>query len=178
MTALMFAAKKKSLFSKERKNVPIIVTALLKADANTKLTSNEGKTAFNYADENPKLKGTPAYNELKNATLGINTPSVTQVSGTSWVSTSFGSYCVERMWEDSGYTYVLVSYRNTTSRAFDDTVTITALLYDANNRMLDMEDETLYAFTNGPMSPGFEGTVKISFSFVGAKRVEVRIAGY
>lgn len=170
MTPLMYAAWL-------NKN-PAVALALLNAGANAKLTTNQNWTALNYAEKNFKLKGTSAYDELKKATLTINTPTTNHPPVNSWVSTSFGSYRVERMWEDGGYTYVLVSYRNTTSRTFNDTVTLTALLYDANGQMLDMEDEPFYAFENGPMSPGFEGTLKISFSFVGAKRVEVRIAGY
>jgi hypothetical protein len=33
------------------------------------LKSNEGKTAFDYAEENAKVKGTDAYLELKKATF-------------------------------------------------------------------------------------------------------------
>ena len=170
MTPLMLAAI-------QNQN-PDVITALLKAGADASLKSKANKTALDYAQDNNAIKGTSAYAELKKATLAANTPVTSQPSIDSWVSTSFGSYRVERMWEESRYTYVLVSYRNTTSRTFNDIVTITAFLYDANNCMLDMEDKSFYAFENGPMSPGFEGTLKFSFSLVGAKRVEIRIGGY
>ena len=170
MTALMHAA--------EYNKNPNVITTLLNVGANAKLKSNEGKTALDYAEANPKIKGTAAYEALKNATLGINSPSVTQTSGNSWIATSFGSYRIERMWEESSYTYILVSYRNTTNRTFSSMVTLTAVLYDANNRMLDMNDRSFFASDSGPMSPGFEGTVKISVSVLGSKRVEIRIEGH
>jgi ankyrin repeat protein len=46
-----------------------VITALLKAGANPKLKSDEGKTAFDYAEKNEKAKGTDAYWELKKATF-------------------------------------------------------------------------------------------------------------
>jgi ankyrin repeat protein len=45
---------------------PEVIKALLKAGANSKLLSNVGWTAFDYAEENKKVKGTDAYWELKN----------------------------------------------------------------------------------------------------------------
>ena len=148
---------------------PEVITTLLNAGADPTIKSKEGKTALDYAQANKKLRGTSAFEMLKNATYGFST---------DWVNTSFGSYRVERLWQEGSLTYALVSYRNTTSRTFNDSITITALFYDANNRMLDMEDQTLYALKNDPMSPGFESTVKISSTCTKAKRVEVRISGY
>ncbi len=58
-TALMLAAQ----FNQN----PEIVTALLRAGANGKLKSKAGKTAYDYAEENEKLKGTMQYLELKEA---------------------------------------------------------------------------------------------------------------
>ena len=40
---------------------PEIVTTLLRAGADGKLTSTEGKTAFDYAAENPNVKDSEAY---------------------------------------------------------------------------------------------------------------------
>jgi ankyrin repeat protein len=37
--------------------------------ANPKLRTKEGKTAFDYAERNEKVKGTDAYLELKKATF-------------------------------------------------------------------------------------------------------------
>ena len=130
------------------------------------------------AQDNAKLKGTPAFEALRSATYGSANKTVAQNSNTDWISTTSGSYRVERLWQEGSLTYALVSYRNTTSRTFKDRVTITALFYDANNRMLDMEDKSLYASENGPMAPSFESTVKIMSTCAGAKRVEVRISGY
>jgi ankyrin repeat protein len=59
MTPLMWAAK--------HNTNPDVVSTLLKAGANGKLTSKEGKTAGAYADENEKLKGTAQYWDLNNA---------------------------------------------------------------------------------------------------------------
>ena len=59
MTALMWAAK-------ENPN-PKIVTLLLGAGANGKTVNFNGKTAFDYAGDNGKLKGTSAYWALNNA---------------------------------------------------------------------------------------------------------------
>jgi ankyrin repeat protein len=46
---------------------PDVITTLLKAGANGKLKSSEGKTAFDYAKDNPKIKGTTAYWALNDA---------------------------------------------------------------------------------------------------------------
>jgi hypothetical protein len=159
-------------------NPAVIITTLLNAGADPTIKSYEGKTAFDYAQSNDKLKGTPAFEALRSVTYGTSNKTVAQNSTSNWVSTSFGSYRVERLWQEGSFTYALVSYRNTTSRTFKDRVTITALFYDANNRMLDMEDKSLYASENGPMAPSFESTVKIMSTCAGAKRVEVRISGY
>jgi hypothetical protein len=44
-----------------------IITALLKAGTNAQSKSIDGKTDFEFADENEKLKGSNAYWELNNA---------------------------------------------------------------------------------------------------------------
>jgi len=157
---------------------PDVVMTLLNAGADPTIKSKEGKTALDYAQSNAKLKGTPAFEALRSATYGSANKTTTQTISTDWVSTPSGSYRVERLWQEGSFTYALVSYRNTTGRTFKDTITITALFYDANNRMLDMEDKSLYASENGPMAPSFESTVKIMSTCTGAKRVEVRISGY
>ena len=169
-TPLMYAAK-------QNEN-PDVVMTLLNAGADPTIKSKEGKTALDYAQSNAKLKGTPAFEALRSATYGSANKTTTQTISTDWVSTPSGSYRVERLWQEGSFTYALVSYRNTTSRTFKDTITITALFYDTNNRMLDMEDKSLYASENGPMAPSFESTVKIMSTCTGAKRVEVRISGY
>jgi len=46
---------------------PDVITTLLKAGADAKAKSIEGKTAFDYAQNNPTIKGTKAYWELNNA---------------------------------------------------------------------------------------------------------------
>jgi hypothetical protein len=46
-----------------------VITALSKASIDAKLKSKEGKTAFDYAKMNEKVKGTDAYLELKKATF-------------------------------------------------------------------------------------------------------------
>ena len=157
---------------------PNIITTLLNAGANATLKSYENKTALDYANGNSKLIGTPAYEKLKNATFSTSNTTLTQNSDNSWTSTPFGSYRVERMWEEGSLTNVLVSYRNTTSTTFNHLVTLTALLYDADDHMLDMNDRSFFASDKGPIVPGFEGTVKISFTLVGAKRVEIRVEGH
>ena len=58
-TALMWAAK--------YNENPEVITTLLNAGADAKAKSNEGKTAFDYAQNNPKIKGTKAYWDLNNA---------------------------------------------------------------------------------------------------------------
>ena len=59
MTPLMWAAK--------HNQNPAVITVLLQAGANGKLTSAEGKTAFAYADENDKLKEAQEYWDLNKA---------------------------------------------------------------------------------------------------------------
>jgi hypothetical protein len=44
-----------------------MITVLLKAGADGTIVSDEGKTAFDYAAGNPKLKGTAAYKALEKA---------------------------------------------------------------------------------------------------------------
>jgi len=46
---------------------PEVITTLLNAGADAKAKSLGGKTAFDYAKNNPKLVNTPAYWELNNA---------------------------------------------------------------------------------------------------------------
>ncbi|MDR0649724.1 MAG: ankyrin repeat domain-containing protein [Synergistaceae bacterium] len=43
------------------------VSILLKAGADAKARDNDGKSVMDYADENPKVKGTDAYRQLKEA---------------------------------------------------------------------------------------------------------------
>jgi len=59
MTALMYAAW-------ENPNPEVVVT-LLKAGADVKAKSYSGKTAFDYAQDNEKLKGTDALKQLEEA---------------------------------------------------------------------------------------------------------------
>lgn len=170
-TALMYAA--------EKNTNPDIIIKLLEAGADVSLKNYQGQTALAFAEGNPKIKGTSAYFALKNGLpTSPSIPVATQTSGGSWTETPFGAYKVERKWEESTYTYILVSYRNTTNRTFSSMVTLTAILYDANNQMLDLDDRSLFVSDSGPISPGFEGTVKISVSVIGSKRVEIRIEGH
>ena len=46
---------------------PEVVSALLKAGADAKARDKGGKTAFDHAKDNPRLKGTEAYWDLNNA---------------------------------------------------------------------------------------------------------------
>jgi ankyrin repeat protein len=46
---------------------PEVITTLLKAGADGKAKSTDGKTAFDYAQANEKLKGTDAYWKLTEA---------------------------------------------------------------------------------------------------------------
>ena len=48
---------------------PEVIADLLMAVANPKLKSNGGKTAFGFAKDNKKVKGTNVYWELKKATF-------------------------------------------------------------------------------------------------------------
>jgi ankyrin repeat protein len=48
---------------------PEVIITLLGAGANPRLKSIEGKTAFDYAEKNEKVKGTEAYLELKKGTF-------------------------------------------------------------------------------------------------------------
>ena len=59
MTPLMRAAK--------YNENPEVITTLLNARADAKAKSIDGKTAFDYAQNNPKIKGTKAYWDLNNA---------------------------------------------------------------------------------------------------------------
>ena len=59
MTPLMWAATNNAN--------PEVVMILLKAGANGKTKSLEGKTAFDYAKDNPNIKDTAAYWALNNA---------------------------------------------------------------------------------------------------------------
>jgi len=46
---------------------PEVITILLKSGADGTLKDNEGKTAFDYAGDNEKIKGTAQYWELNEA---------------------------------------------------------------------------------------------------------------
>ena len=43
---------------------PAVIEALIKAKANVNVRDMSGKTAFDYAEDNPEIKGTPAYWKL------------------------------------------------------------------------------------------------------------------
>jgi ankyrin repeat protein len=58
-TPLMLAA--------EYNENPAVVITLLNAGADGTIKSSEGETAFDYAQQNQKLKGTKAYWDLNNA---------------------------------------------------------------------------------------------------------------
>ena len=57
-----------ALAARDTRN-PDVIVALLKAGADGTLASDAGKTAFDYAAGNPKLKGTAAYKALNKARL-------------------------------------------------------------------------------------------------------------
>ena len=46
---------------------PEVITTLLQAGVDTKAKDSDGKTAFDYAQTNEKLKGTDAYRQLQQA---------------------------------------------------------------------------------------------------------------
>lgn len=43
---------------------PAVIEALIKAKANFNARDMSGKTAFDYAEDNPEIKGTPVYWKL------------------------------------------------------------------------------------------------------------------
>lgn len=55
-TPLMFAAGGNSN--------PAVIETLIKAKADVNARDKAGKTAFDYAEDNPKIKGTPVYWKL------------------------------------------------------------------------------------------------------------------
>ena len=59
VTALMYAASLES--------APILVPALLKKSANAKVADKSGKKAVDYAKQNAKLNGSPALQQLIDA---------------------------------------------------------------------------------------------------------------
>jgi hypothetical protein len=82
-----------------------------------------------------------------------------------WTRTEFGSFKIERFWEETvgDYTcsYAIVTYKNTTQKTFDENVTIRATVYDSQKRVVDTNTRSFFAHEYGPIKPGFEGTVKI-----------------
>jgi len=98
-----------------------------------------------------------------------------------WTKTEFGSFKVERFWEETvgDYTcsYTIVTYRNTTQKTFDKNVTIRATVYDSQKKVVDTNTRSLFAHEYGPIKPGFEGTVKIPIECARgqAKSVSVKI---
>lgn len=98
-----------------------------------------------------------------------------------WKETEFGSFKIERFWEetvgDYTCTYTLVSYKNTTDKIFNEKVTIRATIYDSQKKMIDTNTRSFFAHEYGPIRPGFEGTVKIPIECAKgqAKSVSVRI---
>jgi ankyrin repeat protein len=55
------------MFAARYNSSPMVTTVLLKAGANPKTKDNTGKTAFDYAKGNVKLKGTDPYLQLQEA---------------------------------------------------------------------------------------------------------------
>ncbi|MDP2791609.1 MAG: hypothetical protein Q8O15_07635 [Rectinemataceae bacterium] len=78
-----------------------------------------------------------------------------------WTKTELGSYRIERVWVEYDTTYALVSYRNTTEQTFKSKVSIKVFLYDKEKNMLDTNSRSFFAFERGPITPGFEDTVKV-----------------
>lgn len=52
------------MFAAGKNPNPAVIEALIKAQADVKARNKAGKTAFDYAEDNPKIKGTPVYWEL------------------------------------------------------------------------------------------------------------------
>jgi len=98
-----------------------------------------------------------------------------------WTKTEFGSFKIERFWEETvgQYTcsYTIVTYRNTTQKTFTKNVTIRATVYDSQKKVVDTNTRSFFAHEYGPIKPGFEGTVKIPIECARgqAKSVSVKI---
>lgn len=98
-----------------------------------------------------------------------------------WTRTEFGSFKIERFWEETlgNYTcsYTIVTYRNTTQKTFDKNVTIRATVYDSQKKVVDTNTRSFFVHEYGPIKPGFEGTLKIPVECAKgqAKSVSVKI---
>lgn len=83
----------------------------------------------------------------------------------NWITTEFGSFKIERFWEetlgDYNCTYTLVTYRNTTNKTYNKYVTIRATIYDFNNGMINTNTRSFYVNEYGPIKTEFEGILKI-----------------
>ena len=99
-----------------------------------------------------------------------------------WVETENGSFKIERFWEetvgDYTCTYTIVRYKNTTNKTFKNQVEIEATVYDAKDKVVNMNTRSFFAYEYGPIKPGFEGTVKIPLECKKGqgKSVSVRIS--
>jgi hypothetical protein len=122
------------------------------------------------ANQSPKER---AFREAMDSARKLTTPTSAPVA----VYAPKGTAKLERSWQESGYVYALVSYRNDTEQTFGSGVTIKAIIYDATGGMIDTNERSFFAYEHGPITPGFEGTVKIPIACPtgNAKSVKVLI---
>ena len=76
-----------------------------------------------------------------------------------------GELTVQRVWEEGSpqgyhFSYALVSWENTTHKTFKQ-VTIQAIAYSPDGKMINESHRSFFAHERGPIMPGFTGTLKI-----------------
>ena len=77
------------------------------------------------------------------------------------------SLVVDRVWEEHGTGYALVTYTNTTSRTMASAVTIQCTALDAAGGKINVNHRSFFAHERGAMPPGFSGTLHIPVSLTG-----------
>lgn len=96
-----------------------------------------------------------------------------------FIDTEYGSIKIERVWKEklAEYinTYVLITYRNTTNRTFNHSLTIRANIYDASGNFINTNSRSFNVFEHGPITPGFEGILQIPIKDTTGKAQSVKV---
>lgn len=82
---------------------------------------------------------------------------------------SRGTITVERVYEEYGFQRTVVSYKNDTATTFRNQVAIECVALDKAGKKINVNDRVFFAHEQGPIAPGFEGTLNIPVSLNGAK---------
>lgn len=74
---------------------------------------------------------------------------------------------IDRVWEDNGYAYVLVSYTNNSKITYKNYIKIKCTALDEDSKKININTRSFFSHDYGPIKPGFKDTVKVPINLNG-----------